>query len=180
MGLGALNGNGLDVTQAKPAPIDDKRVDDFLLQPGDFLISRSNTLDKVGRSALFKGQIKNCSYPDLMMRFRVDAAKIHREFLEFYLRSSEAVRHFRRCTSGTSASMVKIGKKVVEELQVPLPPLPEQTAIADLLSTWDTAIQKTERLIAAKEKRLNALYQYYFQPNSSANGTWKSSKLGLF
>ncbi len=39
------------------------------------------------------------------------------------------------------------------------PPSPEQTAIADLLSTWDAAIEKTERLIAAKERRLISLIQ---------------------
>ena len=53
LGLGALYGSGFDATQIKPAPIGDKRVDDFLLQPGDFLVSRSNTLDKVGRAAMF-------------------------------------------------------------------------------------------------------------------------------
>jgi type I restriction enzyme S subunit len=43
---------------------------------------------------------------------------------------------------------------LIGNVNVPLPPLPEQRAIADLLSTWDTAIDKTERLIAAKEKHL--------------------------
>jgi type I restriction enzyme S subunit len=159
LGLGALNGSGLDVTQVKPAPIGDKKVDDFFLQPGDFLISRSNTVDKVGRSAMFRGEIDNCSYPDLMMRFRVDTSRIYPEFLEVYLRSAEAIRHFQRSASGTSGTMVKINKSVVESLLVPLLPKCEQTAIADLLSTWDAAIEKTERLIAAKERWLDALKQ---------------------
>ena len=34
-----------------------------------------------------------------------------------------------------------------------------QERIADLLSTWDTAIEKTERLIAAKERRFSSLIQ---------------------
>ncbi len=153
LGLGALSDFGLDTTQIKPAPVDDSKVDNFLLRPGDFLVSRSNTRDKVGRSALFKGEIKNCSYPDLMMRFRVNEIEIYPEFLEVYLRSHAAVKYFQRSASGTSGTMVKINKRVVENLQIPLPPILEQTAIADLLSTWDAAIEKTEKLIAAKEKR---------------------------
>ena len=35
---------------------------------------------------------------------------------------------------------------------IPLPPLPEQKAIVDLLSVWDEAIEKTERLVVEKQK----------------------------
>jgi type I restriction enzyme S subunit len=48
--------------------------------------------------------------------------------------------------------MVKINKTVVEKIPVVYPPLPEQKAIADLLSTWDEAIEKFENLIGAKKK----------------------------
>jgi len=40
-----------------------------------------------------------------------------------------------------------------------LPPLPEQQKIAQILSTWDKAIEKLEALIAAKQKRKKALMQ---------------------
>ena len=42
---------------------------------------------------------------------------------------------------------------------VPVPPLPEQQKIAAILSTWDRAIELTEKLIAAKQKRKQALMQ---------------------
>ena len=135
------------------------------------MVSRSNTLDKVGRAALFKGQIDNCAYPDLMMRFRVDESSIYPEFLDMYLRSTEAVRHFQRSASGTSETMVKINKSVVENLLIPQPPLIEQTAIADLLAIWDEAIGKTERLIAAKERRYAGLSVKLLFGNSTARST---------
>ena len=178
LGLGALSDFGLDTTQIKPAPIDDGKVDNFLLRPGDFLVSRSNTRDKVGRSALFKGEIKNCSYPDLMMRFRVNENAIYPEFLEMYLRSHEAIKWFQRSASGTSGSMVKINKHIVENLQVPLPSLPEQTAIADLLSAWDKAIEKTERLIQAKKKYYAALCHQYMGAKNIAKRGWSVVALG--
>jgi type I restriction enzyme, S subunit len=160
LSLGNLTENGFDPTQAKPAPKGDSRVKDFLLEPGDFLISRSNTLDKVGRTILFRGEIQNCSYPDLLMRFRVDETLVTNEYLEGYLRSSIVRKYIQSCASGTSGSMVKINKTVVEKIPVVLPPHPEQKAIADLLSTWDEAIEKNGRLIQAKEKQLRQMSRW--------------------
>ena len=37
------------------------------------------------------------------------------------------------------------------------PPIPEQQAIAEILQTWDTAIEKTEKLITEKEKQFGWL-----------------------
>ena len=42
---------------------------------------------------------------------------------------------------------------------IPCPPLLEQQQIAEFLGTWDEAIEKLERLIAAKKKRLDGLVQ---------------------
>ena len=42
---------------------------------------------------------------------------------------------------------------LIKEISISLPPLEEQKAIAEVLSTWDRAISTTERLIQAKEKR---------------------------
>ena len=178
LSLGNLTENGFDPSQAKPAPKDDDRVKDFLLETGDFLISRSNTLDKVGRTMLFRGEIENCSYPDLLMRFRVDQTQVINEYLEGYFRSSIVRRYIQGCASGTSQSMVKINKTVVEKIPVVLPPHPEQKAIGNLLSTWDEAIEKADRLIQAKEKQLNGLYQHYFVPESSSNMHWEKVKIG--
>lgn len=180
LSLGNLSENGFDPSQAKPAPKEDDRVNDFLLEPGDFLISRSNTLDKVGRTILFRGEIENCSYPDLLMRFRVDEARVVSVFLECYLRSSIVRKYIQSCASGTSNSMVKINKTVVENIPVVLPTYPEQKAIAALLPIWDEAIEKTERLVKAKEKRFKwLLRELISEPRNTQKGTeWKKVKLG--
>ncbi|MEI6846701.1 MAG: restriction endonuclease subunit S [Chlorobiaceae bacterium] len=181
LGLGNLTENGFDPSHAKPAPRDDKRVKNFLLVSGDFLISRSNTLDKVGRTILFRGEIENCSYPDLLMRFRVDETQVLNEFLECYLRSSTVRKYIQSCASGTSESMVKINKTAVEHIPVIFPPCIEQKAIADLLSAWDEAIEKTERLVQAKEKRFKYLLRKLISDNGqliTGKSGWKKVKLG--
>ena len=50
-----------------------------------------------------------------------------------------------------------INLEVLRPLALDVPPLGEQHRIAGALGSWDTAIQKTEQLIAAKERRFKVL-----------------------
>ncbi len=69
---------------------------------------------------------------------------------------------------------------LIKEIPIYLPKLTEQKAIADLLSTWDKAIEKTERLIQAKEKRFKwLLRELIFEAQKVQKNTeWKKLKLG--
>jgi len=51
-----------------------------------------------------------------------------------------------------SGGIPQLPREAIGKYKVELPPLPEQKAIANLLSTWDAAIEITERLIRAKIK----------------------------
>ncbi len=65
-------------------------------------------------------------------------------------------------------------------LKIELPPLPEQTAIAQLLSTWDNAITKTQALIAQKEQRKKWLMQNLLTGKmrlKGFDGEWKECHL---
>ena len=50
------------------------------------------------------------------------------------------------------AGRYKLNKAALQEIPIVLPPPEEQGAINDLFREWSTAIQKTEQLIAAKER----------------------------
>ncbi|MCK4407461.1 MAG: restriction endonuclease subunit S [Bacteroidales bacterium] len=52
-----------------------------------------------------------------------------------------------------------INSSDVKNLRIPLPPLPEQRKIAQILSTWDKAIEKTEQLIQTKTQLKKGLMQ---------------------
>ncbi|MDB2550541.1 restriction endonuclease subunit S [Rickettsiales bacterium] len=46
-----------------------------------------------------------------------------------------------------------LSSSLIKNLKIPLPPLPEQKAIADILEKWDEAIEKTSKLIEAKKNK---------------------------
>ena len=152
LSLAALDGYGFNPRGLKPAPMNDPLVDKFLLKPGDFLISRSNTADKVGRVGVFRGEIEQCSYPDLMMRFRPNPNLVDPSYLELYLKGEAVVSYIQKHATGTSGSMKKINQATVEGIPVVLPSVREQKNIAAIVRDWYAAIETTERLIAAKER----------------------------
>jgi len=75
-----------------------------------------------------------------------------------------------------------VNKSTFEDVTAPFPPLPEQRKIAEILRTWDEAIEKLEALRSANENRYKALARRFFDPcHPSFHGrpnTWREFELG--
>lgn len=70
---------------------------------------------------------------------------------------------------------------IINSLLIPLPPLPEQKKIAQILSTWDDAISNTEQLIEKLKLRKKGLMQELLTGKTRLKGftgKWKTMKLG--
>lgn len=98
------------------------------------------------------------------------------EYLFQYLASPKIQFAIKNNMSGQAITRLTLEK--IAAFRILLPPLPEQKAIADLLSTWDAAIEKTEQLIAAKEKLLDAKVQRIFGSKFVSQKDWKTVELG--
>lgn len=77
------------------------------------------------------------------------------EFLAYALtaRKSRILRHVDSAGHGTG----RLDTDLLKNTSLLLPPLPEQHKIAEILRTWDEAIEKLEELKAAKERCRNRL-----------------------
>lgn len=78
-------------------------------------------------------------------------------FLFQFLLSNHGQTLIHSKSSGSTALGIKSRELV--KILIPLPPLPEQRKIADILSTWDRAIEKTESLLANARTQKRALMQ---------------------
>ena len=124
---------------------------DLFLKPGDILVQRSNTTDLVGTTAIFTGPPATFIYPDLMMRLRFKERASANWFWR-YANSTEGRRFFTSVAAGSTGSMPKISGEKLREMPIPVPPLPEQEAIAGALSDADGLIESLEQLIAKKRR----------------------------
>ena len=59
--------------------------------------------------------------------------------------------------SSSGLRTLSVGR--IREIPVPFPPLPEQRKIAEILTTWDEALEKLDALIAAQDRRKQGLMQ---------------------
>lgn len=115
--------------------------------PGDLLLTKSGSLGDV--AVIPELDFEFSIFESLaLLKPRRDLVDPH--YLYQYIRSPDAARHFHGITTGLAVKHLHLGD--LRKLKVFLPPLKHQRELAAQLSAWDTAIQKTEQLIAAKER----------------------------
>lgn len=125
LGLQALSRHGYVPGQLKPVDPTAKMLK-ARLAAGDLLISRSNTLERVGFAGVYDEDRADVSFPDTMMRLQLDEAQALPSYVLKMLMSPRGRRHMRRVAAGTSASLKKINRKSLGAFEFPLPRLEEQ------------------------------------------------------
>ncbi len=111
----------------------------------------------VGTIGLADSRIAHGNIGPQLTLLRANPEKINYLFLKEVMKSFYVQNQIRSQDSGSAMNFFGIGG--TSKFKIPLPPLPEQRAIAQVLSTWDTAISKTQALIAQKELRKKWLMQ---------------------
>lgn len=82
---------------------------------------------------------------------------IDARFIAYFLRAENARVRNLVTTAGHGTGRLPL--EGLEEYPVPKPPIAEQRKIADILTTWDEALEKFDALIEAQERRKKALMQ---------------------
>lgn len=159
LGLAALSREGYVSGDFKPVEPTGKMLA-AKLSTGDMLISRSNTVDRVGYVGIFSDNRDDVSFPDTMMRVRPNPALVRTAFLEALLQTTSAREYLMRIAAGTSASMKKINRANLLQMRLNVPGLDVQDqalrqlrelkkAMAMQKSRWDAA-QQLAKLIATR------------------------------
>ncbi|SMP71286.1 type I restriction enzyme, S subunit [Serratia sp. CC22-02] len=152
--LGATSYGSLNLKEAKH--IDVMLSDDshLFLKKNDILIQRGNSPGFVGCSVLIEDNYNKFIYPDLMMKIRTKN-ELSPEYAAIWLSSPLARSYMWSRMTGTSGTMPKISKKVVEEVPIVVPSLDVQNdlviTVKNLLSVCD---QLKSRLQSAQQTQL--------------------------
>ena len=129
-------------------------MDRFILKKDDILIAGTGATAGITFEvpAHFEGYAFSYNAPRIRPKRHVDKV-----FLVNFLKSNEITKQQRRLFTGNAQPF--LDTKAIGGFKIWTPPLPEQRKIADILSTWDAAIEKTEALLATARAQKRALMQ---------------------
>lgn len=116
---------------------------------------------------------------NLLWLKNIDVKKVDINFLLAYFKSEYFKKEIDITTYGSSQKALTIENLNI--FTIPIPPLPEQRAIASCLSIIDETITKIDQLIAQKELRKKWLMQQLLSGKKRLKGfggEWKEVKIG--
>jgi type I restriction enzyme S subunit len=109
---------------------------------------------------------------------RPNAEQLDSIYLAKQLSTSQVARYFSLHASGSTRYGLPVS--AIEAVEIPTPPKPEQSKIAEILSTVDRAIEQTEALIAKQQRIKTGLMQDLLTRGIDEHGNLRSEKTHKF
>ncbi|UCH92209.1 MAG: restriction endonuclease subunit S [Candidatus Aminicenantes bacterium] len=152
----------------------------YILKDDDFLFARSGAT--VGKTYLYKKTDGIAAYAGYLIKFEINKKKL----LPKYLFQYTQYKRYKDWINDTIRAGAQPNINAMEycNLYLPIPPLPEQQKIVEILSTWDRGIEKTEKLIELKTNRKKGLMRQLLSGKKRfkefEKETWPKLRLGDF
>jgi type I restriction enzyme S subunit len=132
-----------------PIPED---VENYFLRLGDILFNNTNSVDLIGKTAIFRGEFQKCVYSNHLTRIRVNLAKAIPEWI-LYLLIRKWQLGFFKTICHRHVHQAGINNEDIINLKIPVPSISEQKRITLILSSIDEKL-RLERNEKVKLERI--------------------------
>lgn len=143
----------------------------------DLVFTAAGTLGQVGiipRSCQYSRYIIS----NKQLRARVESARVDPLFVYYWLSSKEMVSYIQKRNTGSSVPLINLS--VLRSLPIPLPPLPEQRGIANILGSLDDKIEMNRQMSETLEAMARALFKSWFVDfdpvRAKIEGRWRKGE----
>ncbi|UTA55188.1 restriction endonuclease subunit S [Lysobacter soli] len=151
------------------------------LSCGDVLFNTRNTLDLVGKVAIWRDELPTAYYNSNLLRLEFKPSEIASSvFANYWLNTAAAVSRLRALATGTT-SVAAIYTRDLLRFDVAVPPPHEQTAIATVLSDVDSLLVEQDALIVKKRAMRQGAMQELLTGKlrlPGFSGEWNLQRLG--
>jgi len=122
-----------------------KDIDEYQLLPGDLLVNRVNSRELVGKAAPIPEGLESCVFESKNIRVRFKRDIANPKFVGFAM-AIYGQAHFNR-NAQQVVGMASISQPQVAALQIPLPPLTEQTRIVVVRANLQRAARLRQSIL---------------------------------
>ena len=147
-----------------------EKLNPYRVNEGDIVFSR---VADIGRAQLIDKKQDGWVISSNLMKMTINKDLIRPEFLYIAIKDSPVVAGQLKSHSNGNGRLL-VNSSIVKNIKIPTPELAVQDKLIGIISCWDNAIEKTEALIAAKEKQFEWLMEKLFKPND----TWTPYRRG--
>ncbi len=137
------------------------KIEKYRLYYGDILVSHINSEPQLGRAVIYEGKPEFLLHGMNLLRMRADTKTLDPFFLTFIFKFYRNRGVFIALAS-RAVGQASINQSRMKSLMIPLPPIPEQRAIAHVLQTIQEAKFTRQREIALEREHKAALMDYLF------------------
>lgn len=149
----------VDLRETKTVRVSPERAAASMLQPGDVLMTEGGDIDKLGRGALWRGEVLNMLHQNHVFAVRPSYA-LDSEFLVYWLDGPVARTYF-RTTAKQTTNLAGTNKWTLGNLPIPVPPHDDQRRVVDALDSQtakiDALIYESKQFIELSRERRAAL-----------------------
>ena len=139
--MGNIRFGKLDTSDLKHIDLPKLERQKCLLQDGDILINRTNSLELVGKSAVFLRFSGDWVYASYLIRLRIDPNKALPLYVNAVI-NSRIGRNYVFKTARRAIGMVNINAKEIHRMPMPLPSIEEQAILIDKMNEAEPLIDE--------------------------------------
>jgi len=146
----------LDLSIMKEVAILDTEFEKWQLKSGDILLTEGGDWDKLGRGAVWRGEIPNCIHQNHIFCVRVNTKDFDPDYLVALISSPYGKSYFRGASKQTT-NLATINQRQLKAFRVFKPPLLEQEHIVAYLDDLQSKVNSLKQLQAETSAELDAL-----------------------
>ena len=147
--VSAVTWGEFDEAESKTCTESARISENLLVQPGDFLFSRANTIELVGACVIVRSVTRRVMLSDKTLR--LETRNVENRWLLHVLRSPWGRHEIERLSTGNQHSMRNIGQGRIRAIRIPMPPSDQQ---AQLVNELERTLSAQEQLAISADEAL--------------------------
>lgn len=153
----------LDLGEVKTIEIKRTEVDKLRIEVGDLLMTEGGDPDKLGRGALWRGEIENCVHQNHVFKVRSRRDRLVPEYLRSLVGSHYGKSYFLSVAKKTTG-IASINKTQLSAFPVLVPPVPLQEVFRGRVEAAESIQRQHIDALAKAQATFDALLAQAFRP----------------